>query len=559
MKEVRLPERSLKVLRVGRLWVGSVWVCGACAVFAGALAGCARTTAPRCAALLATAPRRAAPEPVPALLEQRFTSDGISYQLRASRLANLAWQLDCLAGFGRCSRPAYELLWSAKLSTKPSARAALARWAELRGSARGPVGESAAESRSLLPLPHQQADLWQRVRLASVLATDAEQYEASLYALTNAPTAHALRAVIDELNPEFDDIWRQALPGLQRAMTEQAAVQSRADVALTIQRVQAFYGVDLGPRPTLHFDLLLRPEHASPTYATQLLDRALTEVVPSEPPALRIQVPVHEMFHYFFASTPQAKLDDLANRFATSANPDALAAYGLLDEVLAASLAQGVLGRALTPEALQAKLSKPLALYDDPFIDAVAKALLPRLDALLAQPAPGGTVFGNQFFDVYLSAVAEAYPHGLPPVAQIRPLACAYAKELAPAYELLHAAAGRLVGSTDEPDTEDARGLLEDHATWGRVLLLRSDQLPVLSRYAKSLDATATQSIRAAALRDSRFAYAARAPGAGPVFVLVADSAAEAQRLVTELLALPAPFSGLSLQSAKSVPKPVTH
>jgi hypothetical protein len=483
-------------------------------------------------------------------LELSTVSHGITYTFRASRLANLAWQLDCLADLGPCSRPAYEALWREKFEGDPSLRPALERWSALRHAARGRVGDVNSQSSSALPLPKRNADLAQRVRLASVLATDAADYQRLVRILTSSETASVLRGVLQRFDAAFDDIWRQALPALKRAVSEQAALHARNDIAEAIQRVEAFYGADLGAERAIHFELLFRPQHHSATHALQLLDRSLIEVVETEPPALRVQVPLHEMFHYLFASASEQKLDALATRFAESSNPDALAAYGLLDEVLATGLAQGALARKLTPKELEAKLGVPEKLYADPYIDAVAKAFLPDLELYLSLPAEREAVFSPAFFGAYLQAVARAYPRGLPPAAQLRPMACAYSAEFEKAYQaLLAGAKSPIIGSSDQPDSEDARGLLEARPSWARVFLLKADRVSLLSRYAKFVSPEVAKTIREAARQGGSFAYAARAPGSGPVFVLAAESNDDAERLVREFLGLNAMFSGFALRS----------
>lgn len=479
-------------------------------------------------------------------LERSVSAGGIRYVFRASRLANLAWQLDCLAGFGRCSEPAYFELWREPLSAQPELSAALARWKELRLAARGPVG-NVRESRSGLPLPRQQGDLWQRVRLASIVASTPDDYEQSLQVLTNRATAAALRAVLVRFDAAFDSIWARALPPLERAMREQAQLIARAELSTTVESVVAFYGGAGHEEPKIaYFDLLFRPPHASADYGAQVLDRSLIEVVPERAAAERIQVPMHELFHALFAASSFEALDGLATHFVESPEPSARAAYGLLDEVLATSFAQGELGRQLMPT------SRPHELYADPLVDRVAQAFLPKVAALLEARLPGGTVFGTPFFDAYLAAVHTAFPRGLPPIAELRPLACAYAKDLEPAFRALRgASAAATVGSSDEPDTEDGRALLEDHRSWGRVLLLKSSQLSLLARYGHSLDSAEQATIRRAGLGHLRFAYVSRKPAVGPLFVLVASDETEARRLVDELIAADAPFVGLGLMAPR--------
>ena len=233
----------------------------------------------------------------------------------------------------------------------------------------------------------------------------------------------------------------------------------------------------------------------------------MIEVVSSEAPALRVQVPVHELFHYFFSRAPEAQREALAARFAGSADREALASYGLLDEVLATAFAQGVLASQLTPDELEKKLAAPRGLYADSFIDAVAKALLPALRQQLASDVPRGAVFSSAFEAEYRQAVRQAYPRGLPPAAQLRPLSCVYSKELERAQPSLQAAAGSpLVASSDEPDTDDARDLLEERVKWGRVLLLKSDRISALRRYTKRLLASDISAIHGALQSSVAFA-----------------------------------------------------
>jgi hypothetical protein len=129
-------------------------------------------------------------------------------------------------------------------------------------------------------------------------------------------------------------------------------------------------------------------------------------------------------------------------------------------------------------------------------------------------------------------------------------MACAYSAEFEKAYQaLLAGAKSPIIGSSDQPDSEDARGLLEARPSWARVFLLKADRVSLLSRYAKFVSPEVAKTIREAARQGGSFAYAARAPGSGPVFVLAAESNDDAERLVREFLGLNAMFSGFALRS----------
>ncbi len=198
-----------------------------------------------------------------------------------------------------------------------------------------------------------------------------------------------------------------------------------------------------------------------------------------------------------------------------------LAAYGLLDEVLATGLApRSARWSSLRRTELGARLAAPRKLYDDPFIDAVTKAFLPELSALLRQPMAGRAVFSPEF------------QSGLPRIGEgrfpARSAACsrdsdhwpaAYSKRSQKAYDALRHRHRLAFGQQLRPTRRRATRspLLEDHSTWGRVLLLKTDELDVLHRYVKSLPASAA-SFRAAGRQNQRFAYATRAASSGPVF-----------------------------------------
>ena len=108
------------------------------------------------------------------------------------------------------------------------------------------------------------------------------------------------------------------------------------------------------------------------------------------------------------------------------------------------------------------------------------------------------------------------------------------------------------MGSSDQPNSEDARSLLEDHPTWGRVLLLKTSELRTLHRYAKSLAPDTEALLDAATRLNQRFAHATRAPGSRPVFVLVADSNGQAKELITEFIGFEVTFSGLALAKPRT-------
>ena len=71
-------------------------------------------------------------EPLPPpVLDRLVAGSPVSFRLRASELANLLYQIDCLALTSSCSRAAYEDLWAKDPTLgglDEADRAALLRW-----------------------------------------------------------------------------------------------------------------------------------------------------------------------------------------------------------------------------------------------------------------------------------------------------------------------------------------------------------------------------------------------------------------------------------------------
>ena len=152
-------------------------------------------------------------------------------------------------------------------------------------------------------------------------------------------------------------------------------------------QIADFYDAELSANETITFHFLYRPVTAAErankshhTHATVLDNHAWIEFLDNESPKERLDVALHELFHYFFRQRLIGAQRSLARAFINAPQPFALGAYGFLDEILATALGNGLVGeRVLTPDAFAAELHKPLGFYDQPDIDALAKAILPWL------------------------------------------------------------------------------------------------------------------------------------------------------------------------------------
>jgi hypothetical protein len=253
---------------------------------------------------------------------------------------------------------------------------------------------------------------------------------------------------------------------------------------------------------------------------------------------------MHELFHYFFATSKRKDAARLANRFAESDDPLAYPAWGLLDESLAAAFGNGMVLQKLDPKELQRRLARRYGLYSDEFIDPVARKLLPRLPALLDKD---GGLFNGELFSTYLGLVHEAFPQGLPPLAHLRPWICLYQPSLESAYEAL----GEIVRSPRTVSDSSVvprrtNNILESRARWTRVLMLRRADLENLSGYRAAVGEDTVTAVLARAKKPGAFVVArAQAPVA---FVFVADDAALMKRLVERFSKVSELSSGVMLE-----------
>ncbi len=278
--------------------------------------------------------------------------------------------------------------------------------------------------------------------------------------------------ILERFSPRFDAYWKKNETRTRQAAAGFSRVLGGHELGALVARIARFYRADLPVGTEIVFDLMARPEHESATHAEQLGERALIEVLPNERPEHRLDVVLHELFHYFFASAKEEDLARLVKRFTDSKSPLAYPAYGILDEVLAATFGNAMVLRLLDRKKFDERMAKKQGFYDDEFIDPATKALLEPLDSALGTSR---TLYDPEFFETYLAAVSRAFPSGMPPRAYCRPYVAAYEPELEDAYrkfdEIAHS--GRVVSTSSMTKKED-EALFSDRPLWTHVYFVQS-------------------------------------------------------------------------------------
>lgn len=345
--------------------------------------------------------------------------------IHVSDTAQLAYHLDCLAGLERCARARIEALWTEQLGWHQGDDDMLAAWSAIaqryHTSIRLPPDPASADAPGdapgVFPTAPRQIALRDKLRQAALLAGDVAAFHRHVSLLMAPADAARMSAALAHFAPRFAPWWQQQAGPTRAFARDLAALLARADVAGWIADVASFYGVQLAGNPRVHVHLVMLPARASAdpahggTVAEQIENHSVLEVLPGEAAAARAPVLLHELCHFFYRSMDPAAHERMmatllgSGRSSDPASGVAVGALHLLDESVAAALGNGVAAERIDPQRFQRRMAQPRGLYDDAWIDPVAKALVPALARLLGR---GETIDGSAFAAAYLAAYAAA-------------------------------------------------------------------------------------------------------------------------------------------------------
>src|SRR5262249_24882099 len=115
---------------------------------------------------------------------------------------------------------------------------------------------------------------------------------------------------------------------------------------------------------------------------------------------------------YFFSRMAPARRASLLERVCASEDPFSVAAFGVFDEAVAASLGNGVVARHYTAlEVFAQKLARDDGLVRYRAAGVVARALLPAMEGFLDR---GVTASSDEFLRAFLAAARATYEGGRP-------------------------------------------------------------------------------------------------------------------------------------------------
>ena len=477
------------------------------------------------------------------------------FGVRISPVANLVYHLDCLSGYRRCTRAAFDELWQ-RLDWSAEDERRLTRWRQLQERYRlyADFTTSAPDTPYPYTFPYLQArgvDIGEKLRLASLQAGDLADYGERLRLLLQPRDARAALAIARHFEPRFAAWWRDGAAGdLERLAAGYQGTARRARLDVLLARVGGLFDLRLEEVADLEVNLVALPEGARASRATLIENQAIVESRRGEAPADRLGVIVHEFVHYLYALSPRERHEALLAAFLASERPWSLRAYNLINEAVASAIGNGIVERRLQSEAEYRRYHElPDSFYADFYVDTLAKALVPVLDRHL----DGGRPLDAAFAMDYLDTAARALE------GRLDDLALQLVSSAVVATDPALAEAARLPASelttfslfthvTTEPGLPATA--LTRYPELSGIVLVRADDLPRLAGFA---DESVIELMEGLSARLGAFVYGQpRSPQATVYYVCGSDEAG-VQKALEHLLSRSASFTGLSLPPGTTV------
>jgi hypothetical protein len=336
----------------------------------------------------------------------------LTFVVQVMPLSNLVYQLDCLSGTVHCSRAAYLNLWTTHLAWSAGDQTQLERWKILREKYSGEIqlNEPKPEAMALPWSGPTGLQIDDKFSIATFRGNDRAALLSYLEVIVAPADLPRLEAVIKHFEPRFARWWdAEARAGSERF---RQALQTRLAEKSVLEMVDSFarfYDITLPDGYPIYLNLFFRPKSDDThTNGTQIENHAVVEFLPDEDVSLRLGVVIHELCHFFYSSGSDAHKRSLSRAFADSPDPMALAGLNIINEALATALGNGIAAERLLDSAtFKKKLETERGFYNDPAIDATAKALVPFLKE---QISAGRTVYQPTFVADYLATLETKVP-----------------------------------------------------------------------------------------------------------------------------------------------------
>ena len=343
------------------------------------------------------------------LLAIAQTANAQTLRAEFSPLANFAYQIDCVSGAIRQRQCAgaddFRALWKRDFGVDTSTSPEVKRWAALRKE----YADMSPDNRqSDSQWPHDGMNYSIRILIAAFAARDEADYSSRLTLLMPDRLAPEAIAIVRSLYSPFAKWWTDTGAAMGKPASDAmiAALEAPA-IKQHVSELFAFYGSPRAARAPHTAHLMLRPglEDKGLTSGSNFGSTSIVEFFAETESRGQTPVIVHEYSHYVFGVTPRAQALALSSSVIKAGGDIGLPMWALLDEALASAIGNGRVSRTLLgPEPYRRFAAKALSFYNVTNIDLAGKAMVPHVDAFVAN---GRNIFDPTFPEVYAKAVRE--------------------------------------------------------------------------------------------------------------------------------------------------------
>ena len=479
----------------------------------------------------------------------------IEFEPRISSVANLIYQLDCLAELNDTPLEAWHELWHKRLGWSAADDAQLNRWKQIRQKYLRIISVEPEVKDSFAYLPDDlffragKLNLGDKLKIAGLRAASLDDYGRSLELLITVVEAAELKSILIHFEPRFDAWWKA---GAERAMQDFAAQMQTLVKEKSLNefcaRVAVFYGAELPEKLAVPFNLIARPKtNSTDATATVIENQGLVEIIPGEDSENRIGIVCHELFHYFYGQIPQERKIKLLQAFIQSKDDSSLAGLNLLDEALATAIGNGIIGRlTVSKKTYQKDLQEKLGFYHDEFIDATGKKLIPVVERWINQ----NKKLDQQIVPEYLSVVREALGEKVssPLLALKFFMQIVEDRELRQQSEPLLNAIGPRINSTAIPIDQEALDFVKKYPEASFIILVRYNGLNQLKSWEDVIGTKALTAINRLQHKDKGFVYAVVRTPRAKIYLFVGQDAKSIGEVTEKFSRSNSPFVGVNYE-----------
>ena len=204
-----------------------------------------------------------------------------------------------------------------------------------------------------------------------------DMYQQHIELLLSPAHVQAEIQVLAYFWPRFEPWFEQQRTGLAQFVTDAEQLTAELNINQLLTAMRVFYHSDLPEDLLLPVYLIAHPLAQAKTSAFAFGQYSLIEVLQGERAADRVAVVIHEIAHFYHESAPLKNHIESMNFFTGPDSETGKVGYYLFNEAMATAIGNGLLEQRIKDGAYFDKyLAYPLSFYNDPAIDASAKAAM---------------------------------------------------------------------------------------------------------------------------------------------------------------------------------------